>query len=166
SSFGLEHWRFIAVTNPAMRARLKHACFEQEAVASSPFVVAILVRRAAAYEPHSDFVRSRAERFPGGWPVFFEDYRGYYEYLAGGGRLDHWARAQAYIACANMMTGAAAAGIDSCAIEGFDEAASLAVLEAEPEEWTVGLFAVFGHAAEEARAKIREGLPSIAERRD
>ena len=163
SSFGLEHWRFIAVVDPFLKGSLFTACFEQDAVQSAALAVAILVRKAAAYEPHSAFIRSRVERFPGGWPVFYDDYRGYYEYLFENRLLDHWARAQSYIACANMMTGAAAAGIDSCAIEGFHEPTVLTALDEDPDTWTVGLLVVFGYAAEAVRGKIREPLSSISE---
>ncbi len=166
SSFGLEPWRFIAVRNPELRARLRSACFDQDAVGTAAFIVTLLARRADAFEPHSDFVRSRAERFPGGWPVFNEDYRGYYGYLMDSGRLEHWARAQTYIAAANMMTGAAAAEVDSCAIEGFQEERVIATLDLDLGTWTVGLVAAFGYSAESRRGRIRESLHSILEMRD
>jgi nitroreductase len=165
SSFGLEHWRFIAARDRALVGRLFEACFSQEAVGTASLVVSILVRRSPDYEPGSDFVRSRAARFPGGWPAFFEDYKGYYAYLVESGLLEHWSRAQAYIACANMMTGAAAAGLDSCAIEGFDEAALLAALEEDPARWRAGLVVALGRRGEEAREKIREPVEEIAEYR-
>jgi len=170
SSFGLEHWRFIAVrakgegqkTSEDLIPRLAKACFDQEAVGTASLCVAILVRRKLAYHPDGAFVRARSERFPGGHPVFKADYEGYYGFLESEGRLEHWARSQAYIALANMMTGAAAAGIDSCAIEGYKEAEVLAILDADPNEWNVGIIAVFGKRAEPFRDRIREPLNSIA----
>lgn len=182
SSFGLEHWKFfvtrasgagVAAAAPAARAAndlpvreaLYDACFAQDAVRTAGLVVAILVHRAADYEPDSAFARQRSERFPGGHPVFRDDYKGYYEFLASEGRIEEWARAQAYIACANMMTGAAAAGVDSCAIEGYREADVLAAFAASPAQWRVGIVAVFGRAAEPPREKIREPLSAIVEYR-
>ena len=192
SSFGLEHWKFFvnsasiaggasgagpastgagaggpvrAATGTPVRDALYDACFAQDAVKTAGMVVAILVHRAADYEPDSVFARQRSERFPGGHPVFRDDYKGYYEFLAAEGRIEEWARAQAYIACANMMTGAAAAGIDSCAIEGYREADVLAAFGAAPVEWRVGIVAVFGRAAEPPREKIREPLSKLVEYR-
>jgi len=174
SSFGLEHWKFFvnsasvaggAAPGSTVRDALYDACFAQDAVKTAGMVVAILVHRAADYEPDSAFARQRSERFPGGHPVFRDDYKGYYEFLASEGRIEEWARAQAYIACANMMTGAAAAGIDSCAIEGYREADILAAFGAAPAEWRVGIVAVFGRAAEPPREKIREPLAELVEYR-
>lgn len=166
SSFGLEPWKFVAnrPESPA-RGRLFEACFSQEAVRTAGLVVAILVRRAADYDPDSSFVKARAERFPGGHPVFRADFSGYHDFLKSEGRLEEWARAQGYIACANMMTAAAAAGLDSCAIEGYKEEAVLAALGADPASWRTSIVVVFGHAAEERREKIREPLGELVEYR-
>lgn len=165
SSFGLEHWRFVAVREAAAKERLFAACFAQESVRTASLVVVALARRAAAYGPDTDFVRARAERFPGGWPVFREDYKGYYAFLAENGLLEHWAKAQTYIACANMMTGAAAAGLDSCAIEGYKEPEVLSAIGADPGEWLVGIVTVFGRRAEEPREKIREPFEAVVDYR-
>jgi len=156
SSFGIEHWHLFAVRSGAAIARLSEACFAQDAVGTAPLVVVAACRRAWAYDPDGDFIASRGSRFPGGRGVFVDDYRGYYDYLRDNSLLDHWARSQCYIACANMMTGAAAAGIDSCAIEGFDNEAVLGILDLESAKWETGLIASFGYSAEkELREKIR-----------
>lgn len=164
SSFGLEPWSFVA-NRPGgpVRKALFEACFGQEGVRTAGMVVAILARRAEAYDPDGPLVLQRSARFPGGHPVFRADFIGYYEFLKSEGRLEEWAKAQAYIACANMMTGAKAAGIDSCAIEGYKEGEVLAALGAEPETWRVGLVVIFGRPAEPAREKIREDLEDISE---
>jgi len=156
SSFGLEHWHLFAVTGTAKILELREASFAQDAVGTAPLVVVAVCRRGAAYEPGSDFVTERGSRFPGGLTVFVDDYRGYYEYLQANGLVDHWARSQTYIACANMMTGAAVIGIDSCAIEGYDNEKVLSVLGLDPALWETGIITVFGYAAsDDSREKIR-----------
>ena len=162
SSFGLEPWRFMAVESRLTLASLGEACFGQEAVSSASLAACVLVKREEAFAPESAFVAQRAERFPGGKAAFIDDYRGYFEFLEREGRLLSWSRSQAYIACANMMTGAAAAGIASCAIEGFDETMVLSILGERESEWSVGLITVFGLPAEEPCAKIREPLDSVS----
>lgn len=180
SSFGLEGWKFVAnrpeglvrtaegalkAQRGSLREALYRACFSQEAVQSAGLVVVILARKAEAYDPDGPFVLQRSERFPGGHPVFRADFSGYYDFLKAGGKLEDWARAQAYIPLANMMTGAAAAGIDSCAIEGYREEELLAACGADPALWRVGVVAVFGYPAERPREKIREGFDEIVEYR-
>lgn len=162
SSFGLEPWLFVLQKGQGQRREaLYSACFAQEAIRSAALVLVILVRRAPSYNPDSDFVIERSGRFPGGHPVFKADYEGYHAFLKSEDRLEEWARAQAYIACANMMTGAAAAGIDSCAIEGFKENEVLQSLGFQAQDWRVGIVSVFGYSAEARREKIREGIENL-----
>lgn len=166
TSFGLEHWRFVSVRGQTPRLRLYGACLAQDGVRTAPLVVIVLVRQTRFYTPASDFVRARAARFPGGWPVFYEDYKGYYEWLESEGLTCHWARAQAYLACANMMNAAAALGVDSCAIEGYKEAEVLdLVAQAAPgfeaSDWRVGILITFGHAGEPRRERIRASLEEL-----
>jgi len=163
SSFGLEPWHFVVATNPGTIKALGDACFAQDAVYTSPCVIAILARKEAAYNPGSAFLAQRAERFPGGYPVFEADYIGYYEFLRKEARILHWARAQTYIACANMMTGAASLDLDSCPLEGFDETGVLSALDKNEKDWAVGIVVAFGRRDEEIRPKIREKLSSMYE---
>ncbi|HWR10954.1 MAG TPA: NAD(P)H-dependent oxidoreductase [Rectinemataceae bacterium] len=163
SSFGLEPWRFVVAANPETIKALGDACFSQDAVYTSPCVIVILARKDAAYSLDSAFLRQRAERFPGGYPVFEADYKGYHEFLLKENRILYWARAQTYIACANMMTGAASLDLDSCPLEGFDEAGVLSALDKSEKDWTVGIVVAFGRRDEDIRPKIREKLSNMYE---
>lgn len=169
SSFGLEPWRFLTVRDASLRYKLFGACFLQDSVRTAPLVVVSLVRAARFYAPDSDFIKARAARFPGGYPVFLEDYRGYYAYLSENGLLEHWARAQSYLACANMMNAAADRGLASCAIEGYDEAQVLAIAaEALPgfdsSDWRVGLLCTIGCPGEPRRERVRASLEELLTR--
>ena len=155
TSFGLEPWSFHAVVSGEKKEQLYRACFEQETVSTSAMTVAVLVHTAPYMDPDGRWVRERGGRFPGSLDFFVEDYRPYHTFLAEEGRSDCWLRSQGYLAIANMMTGARTMGIQSCAIEGFDEQKVLAVLGADPAHWQVSLLASFGHPAEAEREKIR-----------
>ncbi len=161
TSFGLELWSFHAVVSQEKKELLYHACFEQETVSTSAMTVALLVRTARYAEPDGEWVRKRGARFPGTLDFFVEDYRPYHTYLKEEGRLDCWLRSQGYLAIANMMTGARMLGIQSCAIEGFDEAKVLGILDAEPSQWQVSLLASFGYPDEDEREKIRVDLEEL-----
>jgi nitroreductase len=165
SSFGLEPTKLIAVSDPLLRSRLAEACGGQDPVATAPLLLVFLAPRPEAYAPDSAFVRGRAERFPGGLGVFRADYEGYYEFLRREGRLEDWARAQSYIGLANAMTGGAAAGLDSCAIEGFGEQEALAALELPSASWMLCLMAAFGYRAEARRERYRLAADQMSELR-
>ena len=61
-----------------------------------------------------------------------------------------------------MMTGAASAGIDSCAIEGYQDRAVLDLLALDADLWETGIVTVFGFSAETGpREKIRMPVSEI-----
>lgn len=161
SSFGLEGWAFHGVVDPEKRIQLFHACFEQEPVRTAPISVVLAAYRAQSFDPHSAFVQQRASRFPSTLEEFSTDYQGYYDYLKTNGRLDCWSRSQCYIAAANMMTGAAYIGIQSCAIEGFKEEDVLALLGLDAQAFQIALVIPFGYPDEPVRPKIREPLDML-----
>ena len=121
----------------------------------------VLARTKQFANPYGELVRERGRRFPDPLQVFIDDYRPYYDFLKAEGKLSCWLRSQGYLAIANMMTGAAAMGIQSCAIEGFDEKKVLKVLDFDPNVWQVSLIATFGYPAEAERPKIRESLEHL-----
>lgn len=162
SSFGLEHWELYAVRSELMIHRFYSACFEQEAVSTASLVVVSVFRTKEYYLPDSPFIYERGSRFPGGIDTFVADYQGYYSWLQENDLVEHWARSQCYIPCANMMTGAAAVGIDSCAIEGFDNHKVLDALSLDASGWQTGIITVFGHGFDDVdRQKIRMSTKDI-----
>lgn len=164
TSFGLELWSFHVVENPVLRKHLFTACFEQESVLTAPLSIITLSRAHPYLAPDGIPVKERGARFPGSLTDFVEDYRPYYDFLREKGRLESWSRSQGYLAVANMMTGSAALGIQSCAIEGFDEDLVLAILGLDRKDWTVSMVILFGYPAEPTRPKIRASLESLVVR--
>ncbi|HAF85325.1 MAG TPA: NAD(P)H-dependent oxidoreductase [Sphaerochaeta sp.] len=164
TSFGLELWSFHVVEKPSLRKSLYTACFGQESVLTAPLSIVTLSRAQAYLDPDGPLVKERGSRFPGSLSDFVEDYRPYYDFLREQGRLEGWSRSQGYLAVANMMTGAADLGIQSCAIEGFDEDLVLAILGLDREDWTVSMVIPFGYPGEPVRPKIRASLASLVVR--
>ncbi len=79
--------------------------------------------------------------------------------------LFDWTSKQTYIALANMLTGAAAIGVDSCPIEGFNYDKMNEVLAAEglfdPSEWGVSVAATFGYRTRDITKKSRRPIEEI-----
>ncbi|MPN29495.1 putative NAD(P)H nitroreductase [bioreactor metagenome] len=80
--------------------------------------------------------------------------------------LFDWASKQTYIMLANMMTTAALLGVDSCPIEGFDQAAVDQLLADEglmdPAHFGISVMVSFGYRAKEpAHEKTRQPLADI-----
>ena len=76
-----------------------------------------------------------------------------------------WACKQTYIAMANMMTAAAALGIDSCPIEGFDYAEVNRILAGagcfDAQEWGVSVMLTFGYRAADIKPKSRKPMEEV-----
>lgn len=80
--------------------------------------------------------------------------------------LFDWCCKQTYIALANMMTGAAMIGIDSCPVEGFHYEKMNQILVQngafDPDEWGVSVAVTFGYRIREIAAKARRDLDEVA----
>jgi len=159
SSFGFEAWAFH-VTEGAEREKLYEAAFSQPMLLQAPLSIIILARRGKYYDPDGAFVWQRDSRYGDPKPII-EDYRGFYEFLRDEGRLDAWSKSQCYLAGANMMTGAKSMGIDSCALEGFDNAKVLAMLGLSGEDWMAALVIPFGYSAVPETPKTRAPMEDL-----
>ncbi len=168
SSFGMEHWRFIVVQTPALRETLRTACGGQAQITDSSHVV-VIVAKTAAVKPDSDYVQRMFARR--GLPQEAQDaYLGRYaahqaHEVAPLMSTFAWASKQCYIALANMMTGAASLGIDSCAIEGFAKAQVESLLDLDTTQEEVAVLVAFGYRAGAQTPAMRQSLTELVEYR-
>lgn len=163
SSFGLEPWRFVVVSRPEEKAVLQQACFNQPQVGGASCVV-VIVARVAELHPDSDYVRRLiAREYPGEATVpALENYRQFHAMTD----VPAWSITQCHIAAANMMTAAAAIGVDSCAIGGFIPGAVKTQLGLIDDRYEIALILPLGYCAEPAPAKQRLPLADIVDYRD
>lgn len=168
SSFGMEQWRFVVVETPELRAKLREACWNQPQITDSSHVVVILARTAAV-EPGTDYV----ERLFGRRGLPEEGFKGYLKKYAEHHETEiepymntfAWSSKQCYLALANMMTGAASLGIDSCPIEGFSKSGVEEVLEVDTQQYGVAVLVTFGYRAGEQTPRFRQALEDLVEYR-
>ncbi len=125
SSFGLQPWKFVVVTDPEVRARLRAASWNQAQVEDCSHLVVFLAKDTIR-EADVDHFLARTAEVSGQSLESLEAYKGM---MMGGlvngpqaSQLGQWAARQAYIALGNFMTSAALLGVDTCPMEGFDPA--------------------------------------------
>jgi nitroreductase len=125
SSGGLQPWKFIVVTDPALRAKLRPASYGQAQVEEASHLVVFAAKTNFGEADLDAHIQRIAE--VRGVPV--EALAPMRTMLLGGivkamdeTALNAWARNQAYIALGNLLTSAAVLGIDACPMEGFDRA--------------------------------------------
>lgn len=168
SSVGSEPWKFLVIQNPQLREKLKPVSWgmARQLDACSHLVI-FLAKKNATYD--SAFLRAGLEKR--GLTVeqmeksiaVYEKFQKHDMEIYGSERaMFDWTSKQTYIALANMMTGAALIGIDSCPVEGFDYKEVNRVLAEEgvmdAAEWGVSVACTFGYRAKEITGKFRRPL--------
>lgn len=129
SSFGFEPWKFIVVQNEQLREKLKEFTWgAQGTLPTASHFVIILARKAKGMKYDSSYIKhmmNDVKQMPQDVQEMYSQFytkfqKEDFDLLESDRTLFDWASKQTYIALANMMTGAAYMGIDSCPIEGFD----------------------------------------------
>lgn len=176
SSFGFEPWKFVVIQNSQLREKIKTFTWGgQGQLATASHFVIILARTANGMKYDSDYIQHMMKDVKQLPPDVVELYSQFYEkfqkedfkLLESDRTLFDWSSKQTYIALANMMSGAATMGIDSCPIEGFDAALSNTFLKNElgidTDEFEVSVMVAFGYREEEPREKSRQEEAAIVE---
>lgn len=166
SSFGMEGWKFLVVTNDELRAKLRPACWDQVQITSCSHLVVIL----AAIEnvkPESGIPAKRFARR--NLPLEKQEmYLNLYadhlkETLSTNKNTYEWTARQTYIAMGNMMTAAAIKGIDSCPIEGFEKDKVDEILGLDTTKWQTSVVLPFGYRINEQSQQLRLDLDEVVE---
>jgi nitroreductase len=125
SSFGIQPWRFIVVTDPATREKLSAASWGQRQPLDCSHFVVFAGRKGYDARDLEHFIERTAEVRG----VTKESLKAYSDIIAGsaekarqGGYLDAWLARQVYIALGQFMASAALLGVDTCPMEGIDPA--------------------------------------------
>jgi nitroreductase len=125
SSFGLQPWKFVVVSDPRIRERLLAASWNQRQVVDASHLVVFAIVKDAG-PAHVDAYLGRIVAVRGVAPASLERYRKTMtDFLARPKPefdVNAWATLQVYIALGTFMTAAAAMGIDTCPMEGIDPA--------------------------------------------
>ena len=165
SSVGSEPWKFLVIQNQELREKIKPVAWGMQAtIAEASHLVILLAKKHARYDsPFFSELMNRRGFTPEQRAAALERYRSFQIHdiaIAGDERaLFDWASKQSYIALANMLTGAAMLGIDSCPIEGMNYAAVEHILAQagllDPAEYGVSVAATFGYRARDIQPKPR-----------
>jgi nitroreductase len=150
SSGGLQPWKFIVVTDPAVRAKLLPASYGQAQITDASHLVVFAAKKNFSEADVDAFINHTASAR--GVPVeSLAQYRGM---LVGGivqaldePARDAWARNQAYIALGNLLTSAALLGFDACPMEGFDRAQYDEILGLSAKGLASAVIATVGYRA-------------------
>jgi nitroreductase len=123
SSIGLQPWKFVVVTDPAVKAQLVQASYRQTQAADCSHFLALAVRRDIDAE-HVDRHIQRMVEVRGITLESLAKFRAMtmsnLERAREAGTLDTWQTHQIYIALGQFMACAAVLGVDTCPMEGIE----------------------------------------------
>ncbi len=168
SSFGMEPWKFLVIQDEKLRARLRKACWDQAQITDSSEVIVIL-NKPNIVKPETGYVRAMfnrrnlpddataayLKRYQRHMKAEVEPIMSYYA----------WTAKQCYIALANIMTAAAAVGIDSCPIEGFEKKEVESVLDLQTDDYEVAVAVALGYRTGEQTVRLRHESADVIEYR-
>jgi len=166
SSFGMEAWKFLVITNEELKAKLRPYCWDQVQITSCSHLVVVLAgienAKVESGIPKKRFLR---REMPQEKLDFYLDI--YAKHLAKTLSTDEniyaWTARQSYIALGNMMTAAAFIGIDSCPIEGFEKENVEEVLGLDRSKYQVAVIVPFGYRLNEQSTQIRLPFDEVVE---
>ncbi len=135
SSYGLQPWTFVVVTDPAVKAALRPVSYGQAQITDSSHLVVF----AAKCSLDEAYVRRFVDRSVEVRGIPRESLASFEKRIAGdlvhGPRSQEilaWATRQVYIALGSFLTSAALLSVDTCALEGIDPDKYDAILDLEP----------------------------------
>ncbi len=172
SSYGLQPWKFMVVTDPALKAKLRPASWNQSQVEDCSHLVVFTAKQDITEADVDRFVARIAEVRG----VAIESLAGYKGYMVGdlvkGPRhavIQEWAARQTYIAMGNLLTSAALLGVDACPFEGIEPAKYDEILGLEGTGYTTISACPLGYRAADdkyaATPKVRFEAKDVVEHR-
>ena len=172
SSYGMQPWRFVVVTDPALKRQLRPVSWGQSQIEDCSHLVVFLAKERITETDVDRFIARTAE-VRGQDPGSLDGYRGFMMGdLVNGARaasIDQWTARQTYIALGNFMTSAALLGIDTCPVEGLDPMAYDRILGLEGSGYHTVCACPAGYRAADdayaAKAKVRFPVEEIIDRR-
>jgi nitroreductase len=167
SSYGLQPWKFIIVTDPATKAELKPLSWNQGQITDCSHLVVFTIKKNLTAADVDRFIESTATARD----VPVESLAGYRNMIVSdvvqGPRslnVNEWATRQAYIALGNFMTSAAVLGVDTCPLEGIEPAGYDKVLKLADQGFATVVACAAGYrSAEDKYAELAKVRYSNAE---
>ena len=166
SSFGMEAWKFLVITNEDLKAKLRLSCWDQPQITTCSHLVVILAGiegvKVASGIPEKRFARREMpqENLDFYMKLYAEHLQ---DTLSSDARIYEWTARQTYIAAANMMSAAAYVGIDSCPIEGFTKEEIETILELDTAKHQVAMILPFGYRVNPQSTQLRCDFDGVVE---
>ena len=171
SSFGLQPWKFIVVTEPAVKAQLSAVSWNQPQPTDCSHHVVFAARKTMDDAEVDRFLASTVAA-RGGKVEDLAAYRGimtgFVANAAKQGWLGEWAVRQTYIAIGQFMASCAVLGVDACPMEGIAPPEYDRILGLTDSDYRTVVACAAGYRAEGDKyatlAKVRYAASDVIQR--
>ena len=172
SSYGLQPWKFLVITDAAIHAELRPHSWNQSQITDCSHLVVLLKKRTVTAADADRLIDSIATT-RGIEAGSLSGYRQMIQVdLIDGPRsqiIGQWASNQVYIALGNLLTSAALLEVDTCAIEGFSPADYDRILGLESSDYQSCVVCACGYRSADDKyaslAKVRYAASELIEHR-
>ena len=158
SSYGLQPYSVLVISDTELREKLRPACWNQPQITDASHVFVFAGKKdfdQTLIDSYLDLV-STTRNLP------LDSLAGYGDFMKSK-LLDlpqpskaAWASHQAYLAAGNFLSAAAALQVDTCPMEGFEKEAVDAVLNLEEKGLTTALIVAAGYRSESDQTQFYE----------
>lgn len=152
TSYGLQPFKFIVITDQETKEKLVPAAWEQSQVRDCSHLVVIAGRKNLT-ERDIERYFDRITEVRGVTRESQADYHrvlsNFTQKLTEEGKVEEWAARQCYIALGFLMMAAAIRGIDSCPMEGFIQTSVDGILDLKRQDLTAVALCPLGYRADD-----------------
>ena len=172
SSFGLQPWRFITISDPALRAKLRAHSWNQSQVVDASHYVVFAARTTFDLSLVDEALQHTAEvrevalsTLEGGRSTISN----FITALNDRNAIEPWCTHQLYLALGMLLTSAALLQIDACPLEGIDPNFYNEILDLPRRGFSAKVACALGYRSDRdlgaTLKKVRRSAQDIIERR-
>jgi len=150
SSFGLQPWHFVVVSNPDLRQELKAHSWNQPQIVEASHLVVITSLKAVTDHDIDRLINEIAEtrnQSPGDLAGYRSMIAAHAKQLSEHNAVEAWTSRQAYIALGFLLSSAAMLGIDTCPLEGINPAEYNKLLGLQDSPYSTRVVCALGYRA-------------------
>jgi nitroreductase len=164
SSFGMEHWKFLLISNDELKSKLKPYCWNQPQITDCSHIIVVLAKKdiLKAGTNYTNNMLARKGHPKDKYEAYLKKYK---DFMSQKDDLEliSWSHRQCYIASANMATAASYINLDSCMIEGFEKKEVSNIIAFNQNEFDLSMLICFGYRQNDVVPKTRLDFDEIVE---
>lgn len=161
SSYGLQPWTFVIVTNPELRKKLREHAWNQPQITDASHLIVLATRT----DLDENYIKKYVKKIAEVRKVPVDSLKSYEDMMAGDiakrpqEERINWGKRQTYIALGFLLFAAVQKRIDACPMEGFDAEKFDEVLGLKKMNLTATVLCAVGYRASDdvhsQHAKVR-----------